>query len=104
MLRILFSRLGKPHIGSPQAFSFNIPSVTGGGAIKVDRGSGQTVKRTFTVQGGMCPRCEGMGSATDIDLTQLYDDSKSLSRGRIDDPRLYGRRMGGAEVQRIWIP
>src|SRR6187397_1410000 len=83
MLRILFSRLGKPHIGPPQAFSFNVPSVTGAGAVKVDRGAGETVKRTFTLQGGMCPRCEGMGSATDIDLTELYDDSKSLAEGAI---------------------
>src|SRR4051794_10901900 len=72
MLRILFSRLGKPHIGGPQAFSFNVPSVAGGGAIKIERGSGVTESRSFTVQGGMCPRCEGMGSANDIDLTQLY--------------------------------
>src|SRR5262245_39876162 len=64
MLRILFSRLGKPHIGGPQAFSFNIPSVTGGGAIKVERGSGVTESRTFSVAGGMCPRCEGMGTAS----------------------------------------
>ena len=86
MLRVVFSRVGKPHIGGPQAFSFNVPSVTGGGAIKVDRGSGKTESRTFSVAGGMCPRCEGMGSASDIDLTQLYDESKSLAEGAITVP------------------
>src|SRR5450756_2568452 len=80
MLRILFSRLGQPHIGSPQAFSFNVASASGAGAISVQRG-GQTVKerRTFSVTGGMCPRCEGRGSVTDIDLPALYDDSTSLN-------------------------
>ena len=86
MLRVVFSRVGKPHIGGPQAFSFNVPSVTGGGAIKVDRGSGKTESRTFSVAGGMCPRCEGMGSASDIDLTQIYDESKSLAEGAITVP------------------
>ena len=88
LLRILFSRLGQPHIGSSQAFSFNVPSVTGGGAIKVERGSGkgETISRTFTITGGMCPRCEGMGNVTDIDLKQLYDESKSLSEGAITVP------------------
>jgi excinuclease UvrABC ATPase subunit len=86
MLRILFSRLGQPHIGSPQAFSFNIPSVTGTGSATVERAGGQTVTREFTLTGGMCPRCEGMGSVTDIDLTQLYDESKSLSEGAITVP------------------
>jgi excinuclease UvrABC ATPase subunit len=68
MLRVVFSRIGKPHIGGPQAFSFNIPSVTGSGAATVQRGAGESVERTFTLQGGMCPRCEGMGTASDIDL------------------------------------
>jgi excinuclease UvrABC ATPase subunit len=86
LLRILFSRLGKPHIGGPQAFSFNIPSVSGSGAATVQRGAGQAVERTFTLQGGMCPRCEGMGTANDIDLTQLYDESKSLVEGAISVP------------------
>jgi excinuclease UvrABC ATPase subunit len=86
MLRVVFSRVGKPHIGGPQAFSFNVPSVSGGGAIKVQRGAGITESRTFTVAGGMCPRCEGMGTATDIDLTQLYDASKSLNQGAITVP------------------
>ncbi|MFE2283017.1 ATP-binding cassette domain-containing protein [Streptomyces sp. NPDC059443] len=88
MLRILFSRLGKPHIGSPQAFSFNVASVQASGAFKVDRGTDKTktVKRTFSRTGGMCTRCEGRGSVSDIDLTQLYDDSKSLAEGAFTIP------------------
>ncbi|MGE4053413.1 MAG: ATP-binding cassette domain-containing protein [Vicinamibacterales bacterium] len=88
MLRVLFSRLGKPHIGSSNAFSFNVPSVRAVGAITVEKGAAgrKTEKRVFTVNGGMCPRCEGMGSVTDIDLTQLYDDSKSLNEGAITVP------------------
>ncbi|WP_280242710.1 excinuclease ABC subunit UvrA [Nocardia abscessus] len=87
MLRILFSRLGQPHIGSPQAFSFNVASISGAGAVSVER-AGQTVKerRSFTITGGMCPRCEGRGSVSDIDLTQLYDDSKSLAEGAFTIP------------------
>jgi excinuclease UvrABC ATPase subunit len=86
LLRILFSRRGQPHIGGPQAFSFNIPSVRGAGAITIERGDGQTTSRSFSVAGGMCPRCEGMGSANDIDLTQLYDETKSLAEGAIRVP------------------
>lgn len=86
MLRVLFSRLGKPHIGSSNAFSFNVPSVRGAGSISIEKGSGKTEKRTFTVTGGMCARCEGMGSVTDIDLSQLYDDSKSLNEGALTIP------------------
>jgi excinuclease UvrABC ATPase subunit len=88
MLRILFSRLGKPHVGSPQAFSFNIPSVKGAGAVVIQRGAGKPVKesRSFELTGGMCPRCEGIGSVTDIDLNELYDASKSLSEGAIKVP------------------
>src|SRR5881628_715717 len=86
LLRVVFSRVGRPHIGGPQAFSFNIPSVSGGGAIKIDRGAGETVSRTFTIAGGMCPRCEGMGIANDIDLSQLYDETKSLAEGAIRVP------------------
>jgi excinuclease ABC A subunit len=86
MLRILFSRLGDPHIGPPQAFSFNIPSVTGSGVATVERGGSQTVERAFTLLGGMCPRCDGTGSVTDIDLTQLYDETKSLAEGAITVP------------------
>src|ERR1700746_772365 len=91
LLRILFSRLGRPHIGSPQAFSFNVASVSGAGALTVERG-GKTVKerRTFSVTGGMCPRCEGRGSVTDLDLSQLYDPDKSLNEGAITVPGYTG--------------
>ncbi|MGB2568459.1 ATP-binding cassette domain-containing protein [Micromonospora citrea] len=87
MLRILFSRLGKPHIGSPQAFSFNVASISGAGAVTLER-AGKTVKerRSFSITGGMCPRCEGRGSVSDIDLSQLYDDSKSLAEGAFTIP------------------
>jgi excinuclease UvrABC ATPase subunit len=87
MLRILFSRLGKPHIGPPNAYSFNVPSVKASGAITVERG-GKTKaeKATFTRLGGMCPRCEGMGSVTDIDLTALYDENLSLNDGALTIP------------------
>jgi len=88
MLRILFSRLGEPHIGSPQAFSFNVASVSGAGAVTIERGGGAPTKerREFSVTGGMCPRCEGMGTVNDIDLAQLYDDSKSLNGGALTIP------------------
>src|SRR4051812_5039858 len=86
LLRVVFSRIGRPHIGGPQAFSFNVPSVSGAGAISVERGEGRTESRSFSVAGGMCPRCEGMGSATDIDLRQLYDERKSLAQGAITVP------------------
>ncbi len=92
LLRIIFSRIGQPHIGGPQAYSFNIPSVTGAGAIKIDRGEGRTESRSFSVAGGMCPRCEGMGTVSAIDLTQLYDESKSLNQGAI---RVPGYTAGG---------
>jgi excinuclease UvrABC ATPase subunit len=87
MLRILFSRLGVPHIGSSQAFSFNVASISGAGAVTMERG-GEKVKerRSFSVTGGMCPRCEGRGSVNDIDLTALYDDSKSLREGPFTIP------------------
>src|SRR6516162_2144734 len=87
MLRILFSRLGQPHIGPPQAFSFNVASISGAGAVKIER-AGKTVKerRSFSITGGMCPRCEGRGAVTDIDLSQLYDDSKSLREGPFTIP------------------
>src|SRR2546422_9687847 len=79
MLRILFSRLGKPHIGSPQAFSFNVASISGSGAVTFERGGRTTrERRSFSILGGMCPRCEGRGSVNDIDPTQLYDDSQAL--------------------------
>ncbi|WP_433271514.1 ATP-binding cassette domain-containing protein [Actinosynnema sp. CS-041913] len=87
MLRILFSRLGQPHIGSPQAFSFNVASISGAGAVTIER-AGQTTKerRSFSITGGMCPRCEGRGTVSDIDLTQLYDDSKSIAEGAFTIP------------------
>jgi len=87
MLRILFSRLGKPYIGSPQAFSFNIASVSGAGAVTLRKGGREVQeKRTFSLLGGMCPRCEGRGQVNDIDLTQLYDEEKSLNDGAITIP------------------
>jgi excinuclease UvrABC ATPase subunit len=100
MLRILFSRLGKPHIGSPNAFSFNVASVRASGAITIERGNAKAVRKTFTRIGGMCTRCEGMGSVTDFDLTALYDDSKSLNEGALTIPGYgmdgwFGRIFGG---------
>ncbi|NKY48608.1 ATP-binding cassette domain-containing protein [Nocardia vermiculata] len=87
MLRILFSRLAQPQIGSPNAYSFNVPSVTASGAITVERGGKtKTDKATFHRLGGMCPRCEGMGSVTDFDLTALFDDSLSLNEGALTIP------------------
>jgi excinuclease ABC A subunit len=93
MLRILFSRLGKPHICSAQAFSFNVASVSGAGAVTFQKG-GRTTKerRSFSVLGGMCPRCEGRGSVNDIDLTELYDDTLSLNQGPF---RIPGYSMDG---------
>ncbi|TFD67831.1 ATP-binding cassette domain-containing protein [Cryobacterium ruanii] len=87
LLRILFSRLGQPHIGSPQAYSFNVASISGAGAVSIERG-GETVKerRSFSITGGMCARCEGRGSVTDIELTALYDDAKSLNGGALTIP------------------
>ena len=87
LLRILFSRLGQPHIGSPQAFSFNVASISGAGAVTIER-AGQKVKerRSFSITGGMCPRCEGRGAVNDIDLTALYDAGKSLNEGAITIP------------------
>ncbi len=90
MLRILFSRLGRPHIGPPNAFSFNLASVRASGTMRIERGEGKTVRRTFTRAGGMCPRCEGRGTVSDIDLTQLFDDSKSLAEGAITIPGYSG--------------
>jgi len=100
MLRILFSRLGQPYIGSPKAFSFNIASISGAGAVAFERG-GKTVKerRSFSITGGMCPRCEGRGTVTDIDLTQLFDDSKSLNEGAITAPGY----TGGGWNSRLYI-
>jgi excinuclease UvrABC ATPase subunit len=88
MLRVLFSRIGKPHIGSSNAFSFNVPTISGVGRVSIEKGAGRakTEKREFSITGGMCPRCEGMGSVNDIDLSQLYDDSKSLNEGALTIP------------------
>jgi excinuclease UvrABC ATPase subunit len=101
MLRILFSRLGKPRIGSPVAFSFNVPTRTASGALTVDKGKGEkVVVRDLVYQGGMCPRCEGRGSASDIDRTALYDETKSLNEGALPIPGFsmdgwYGRIFRG---------
>ncbi|MEU0019284.1 excinuclease ABC subunit UvrA [Streptomyces rochei] len=86
MLRILFSRLGDPHIGPPSAYSFNTASVRASGAITVERGNKKAVKATYERTGGMCTNCEGRGKVSDIDLTQLYDDSKSLAEGAFTIP------------------
>ena len=97
LLRVLYSTHGAPHIGSPQAFAFNVPSVTGGGAVTTQRGGRKIVERkTFTVQGGMCPRCEGMGRVSDIDLTQVLDETLSLKDGAITVP---GYAAGGWQVR-----
>jgi len=100
MLRILFSRLGKPHVGSPNAFSFNVASIRAKGAITVERGTKKTTVASFNRTGGMCTRCEGRGSVTDFDLTQLYDASKSLNEGALTIPGYsmdgwYGRIFRG---------
>ncbi len=102
MLRILFSRLGEPHIGSPSAFAFNVPTVRASGGITVERGGKtQTKKATYNRLGGMCPRCEGRGSVTDFDLTQLYDAGKSINENAITIPGYsmdgwYGRIFRGS--------
>ncbi|MDI1451114.1 excinuclease ABC subunit UvrA [Polyangium sp. 6x1] len=100
LLRVLWSRLGKPFVGSPQAFSFNVPSVRATGAITVEKGAKKAEKVVFTRTGGMCPRCEGMGSVSDIDLSQLYDETKSLNEGALTIPGYsmdgwYGRIFRG---------
>ncbi|WP_410568413.1 ATP-binding cassette domain-containing protein [Amycolatopsis sp. cmx-4-61] len=102
MLRILFSRLGTPHIGSPQAFSFNVASISGAGAVTVEKGGRQIKeRRSFSITGGMCPRCEGRGKVNDIDLTALFDENKSLNEGAITIPGYsmegwYGRIFRGS--------
>src|SRR5262245_1269486 len=100
MLRVLWSRLGKPHIGSSNAFSFNVPSVRAVGSITVEKGAGKAEKVVFNRMGGMCPRCEGMGSVTDFDVSALYDDTKSLNEGALTIPGYsmdgwYGRIFRG---------
>ncbi|WP_285657756.1 excinuclease ABC subunit UvrA [Actinomycetospora sp. NBRC 106375] len=101
MLRILFSRVGVPHVGGPQAFSFNVASLSGAGAVTFEKG-GREIKerREFSITGGMCPRCEGRGTASDFDLTALYDDSKSINEGAITIPGMsmdgwFGRILRG---------
>src|SRR3989454_4806586 len=102
MLRILFSRIAKPHIGPPTAYSFNVPKRTASGAMNVDKGKGERiVVRNAVYHGGMCPRCEGMGSVSDFDLTALYDDSLSLNQGALTIPGYsmdgwYGRIFRGS--------
>ncbi|MFN8086319.1 MAG: excinuclease ABC subunit UvrA [Microbacterium sp.] len=88
MLRLLFSRIGQPHVGSPQAFSFNVPSVSGAGAITIPTGKdkGKKERRSFEITGGMCPECEGLGQVSDIDLDELLDRSLSLRAGAIKVP------------------
>ncbi|MTB71518.1 ATP-binding cassette domain-containing protein [Arsenicicoccus sp. MKL-02] len=102
MLRVLFSRIGSPHVGSPQAFSFNVPSVSGAGAVTIQTGAnkGKKEKRTFSITGGMCPECEGTGRVSDFDLAAIVDDSKSLADGAILVPGYsmdgwYGRIFSG---------
>jgi excinuclease UvrABC ATPase subunit len=102
MLRILFSRLGNPHIGSPQAFSFNVPTRTASGVMTTDKGKGEkSIVRKRVYLGGMCARCEGMGAVSDFDRTALYDETKSLSEGALTIPGYsmdgwYGRIFSGA--------
>jgi excinuclease UvrABC ATPase subunit len=102
MLRIVFSRLAEPHIGSPQAYSFNVPSVSGAGAVTIEKG-GKKIKerRSFSITGGMCPECEGRGKVNDFDLTALFDAEKSLSGGALTIPGYsmdgwYGRIFAGS--------
>lgn len=101
LLRVLFSRLGRPHLGPPSAFAFNVPSVRASGAITVERGAGRTVRQSFSRLGGMCPRCEGRGEVSDLDLTQLFDAGRSLNEGALLVPGYsvdgwYGRIYGGS--------
>jgi excinuclease UvrABC ATPase subunit len=102
MLRILFSRLGQPHVGSAQAFSFNVASISGAGAVTIERGGATTKeRRSFSITGGMCARCEGIGRVNDFDLTALYDDSKSINEGALTIPGYsmdgwYGRIYRGS--------
>ncbi|MBR7838406.1 excinuclease ABC subunit UvrA [Actinospica durhamensis] len=99
MLRILFSRLGKPHVGSPQAYSFNVPSVRASGAITVEKGQQKASRVSFSRTGGMCPRCEGRGTVSDLDLNQLFDSDKSLNEGAITVPGY----TGGGWNSRLYV-
>ncbi|NLA35387.1 MAG: excinuclease ABC subunit UvrA, partial [Actinobacteria bacterium] len=88
LLRILFSRIGQPHVGPPNAFSFNVASAIGAGAIKVERGKGEhkAEKKSFVILGGMCANCEGMGRVSAFNLGALYDETKSLNDGALQVP------------------
>ena len=101
MLRILFSRLGEPHYGPPQAFSFNIPSVSGTGSATTS--TGKEIEREFVALGGQCPRCEGMGTVNDIDLTQLFDETKSISEGALTIPGYNASGWGASDLHRVGI-
>ena len=104
LLRMLFSRLGQPHIGPPTAYSFNVPMRKASGAMTVDKGKGERiVVRDAIYYGGMCPRCEGMGTVTDLDLTQLYDETQVAQRGRPHDPRLQHGRLVRPHLPRLWL-
>ncbi|RAD53231.1 hypothetical protein DN508_38295, partial [Burkholderia multivorans] len=71
-LRILYSRLAEPNLGSPNAYSFNVATISGKGAVTIEKGETKEVeRRTFTVNGHMCPHCEGMGTATNIDISEI---------------------------------
>src|SRR4051812_32253097 len=108
MLRILFSRLGRPHVGPPTAFSFNVPTRKASGVMSTEKAGGRVEKSVVRDQvylGGMCPRCEGMGSVSDFDLTALYDESKSLNEGGLTVPGYsmdgwYGRLFQGIGLDR----
>ena len=96
-LRILYSRLAEPNLGSPNAYSFNVATISGKGAVTIEKGETKEVeRRTFTVNGGMCPHCEGMGTATDIDISEIVDESKSINDGAITIP---GFKVGGWSVR-----
>ena len=104
MLRIVFSRLGQPQIGSPRATTFNVPSVKGAGAVTVERGAPQDgAGRPSARTGGMCPRCEGMGNVTDLDLAELFDDTKVARRGCDHGPRLHRGRLEPAALRPVGL-
>ena len=104
MLRILFSRIGDPHVGPPTAFSFNVPTRKASGVMSTEKAGGRVEKnvvRDVVYLGGMCPRCEGKGAVSDFDLTALYDDTKSLAEGGLTIPGYsmdgwYGRIFSGS--------
>ncbi|MDO4258593.1 MAG: excinuclease ABC subunit UvrA [Actinomycetaceae bacterium] len=96
-LRVLFSRCATPHIGGPQAFSFNVPSVTGAGAVTVTKGERKLAqKKSFSIVGGMCPKCEGRGEVSDLNLDEIVDMDRSIDDGAILVP---GYKVGGWSVR-----